>query len=87
MLQQKSRMPLAGLVYFLVKMLYLKLILSPKIQSKIIIFIVYFPYINSFKSIRAPATKVRQNLSIVAKNENSTEHFGPVNIVHEKYTL
>ena len=23
----------------------------------------------------APATKVRQNLSIVAKNENSTEHF------------
>ena len=25
--------------------------------------------------IRAPATKVRQNLSIVAKNENSTEHF------------
>ncbi len=27
------------------------------------------------KLIRAPATKVRQNLSIVAKNENSTEHF------------
>ncbi len=29
------------------------------------------------KEIRlwAPATKVRQNLSIVAKNENSTEHF------------
>ncbi len=26
-------------------------------------------------TIRAPATKVRQNLSIVAKNENSTEHF------------
>ncbi len=24
---------------------------------------------------RAPATKLRQNLSIVAKNENSTEHF------------
>ncbi len=23
----------------------------------------------------APTTKVRQNLSIVAKNENSTEHF------------
>ncbi len=26
-------------------------------------------------NFRAPATKVRQNLSIVAKNENSTEHF------------
>ncbi len=26
-------------------------------------------------SIWALATKVRQNLSIVAKNENSTEHF------------
>ncbi len=27
------------------------------------------------KSIGAPATKVRQKLSIVAKDENSTEHF------------
>ncbi len=26
-------------------------------------------------SLWAPATKVRQNLSIMAKNENSTEHF------------
>ncbi len=26
-------------------------------------------------SIRAPATKVKQNLSIVAKNENSTDYF------------
>ena len=37
--------------------------------------------------------KVTQNLGIVSKNENSTEHFvhlhtiGPVNIVHEKCTL
>ncbi len=29
----------------------------------------------SAAGVRAPATKVRQNLSIVAKNENSTEHF------------
>ncbi len=46
---------------------------------------VFFNILLKPNTFRAPATKVRQNLSIVAKNENSTEHL--VHLHAEKYTL
>ncbi len=38
-------------------------------------------------AFRAPATKVRQNLSIVAKNENSTEHFVHLHNIWNLYQI
>ena len=45
----------------------------PSITLKSVSFL--FPASVFVLTFWAPATKVRQNLSIVAKNENSTEHF------------